>query len=91
MVTGTSEVTHECFAVADDVDSELALEKEQLRLSMAVEDKRGEEKDVKELSDCVVSRKVSRSRPGERHGNGAVFNRFLGSSFLLVEPRTVPM
>jgi hypothetical protein len=70
------------LAGSDGVDRELTLEKEQSRLSESVENKRGEEEDVEELSDGVVSRRVFRIRPGKRCGNGAVF-RFPGSPLLL--------
>jgi hypothetical protein len=70
------------LAASDGVDSELTLEKEQLRLSESVENKRGEEEDVEELSDGVVSRRLFRIRPEKRCGNGAVL-RFLGSPLLL--------
>ena len=69
------------LAASDGVDSELAPEKKRLQLSGSVENKRGGEEDVEELSDGVVSRRVSRIWPGIRRGNGAVL-RFLGNSFL---------
>jgi len=69
-------------AASDGVDSELTLEGEQLRVSESAENKRGEEEDVEELSEGVVSRQVFRIRPGKRRGNGAVF-RFPGGSLLL--------
>ena len=68
------------LAASDGVDSELTLEKAQL--SESVENKRGEEEDVEELSDGVVSRRAFRIRPVKRCGNGAVF-RFPGSPLLL--------
>ena len=67
------------LAVSDGVDSKLTLEKEQL--SESAENKRGEEEDVEELSDGVVSRREFRIRPVKRCGNGAVF-RFPGSLLL---------
>ena len=70
------------LAASDGMDSELTLEKEQLRLSESIENKRGEEEDVEELSDGVVSRRAFRIRPENRCGNGAVF-RFPGSLLLL--------
>ena len=44
----------------DGMDSELILEKEQLRLSEFMENKRVEVEDVEELSGGVVSREVFR-------------------------------
>ena len=70
------------LAASDGVDSEPTLEKEELQLSESVENRRGEEEDVEELSDGVVSRRVFRIRPENRCGNGAVF-RFPGSPLLL--------
>ena len=70
--------------MSDGVDSGLILEKEQLRLSESIENKRVEVEDVEELSDGVVSREVFRIRPGKRRGSGAVF-RFPRSSPLLGE------
>ena len=64
------------------MDNGLTLEREQLRLSESVGDKRGEEEGVEELSNGVISRQIFRLRPGKCCGNGAVF-RFLGSSLLL--------
>ena len=70
------------LAASDGVDSEPTLEKEEPRPSESVKNKRGEEEDVEEFSDGVVSRRVFRIRPENRCGNGAVF-RFPGSSLLL--------
>ena len=69
------------LAASDGVDTELTLEEEP-RPSESVKNKRGEEEDVEELSDGVVSRRVFRIRPENRCGNGAVF-RFPGGLLLL--------
>lgn len=59
--------------MSDGVDSELILEKEELRLSESGENRRGEVADVEEPSDGVVSLQMFRIRPGKRRGSGAVF------------------
>ena len=70
------------LVVSNGADSELIFEKERLRLSESVGNKRGEEEDIEEFSDGVVSRRVFRIRPEKRCGNGAVF-RFPGRPLLL--------
>lgn len=61
------------LAVSGGVDSEPILEKEALRVSESVADKRGEEEGVKELSEGVVSWRVFCIRSGKRRGYGVVF------------------